>query len=114
MKHSIMILFFLFYFEFMMPQAPNMVVDVIEEGFIYERAIFPQCHAPTLVELNNGHIMDHAQMLCLSINLGQSEKEELGVFYASKLSPEGLDLCIERFRFKTGSCVYWLKHVLTQ
>lgn len=32
-------------------------IEVLEEGFVYQNAPFPQCHSSTLVELDNGNIM---------------------------------------------------------
>src|SRR5690606_20284270 len=32
-------------------------IEILEQGFIYEEAPFPQCHSSTLLSLDNGDIM---------------------------------------------------------
>ena len=43
--------------EMSMNESPGNKVSVIREGFIYDNAPFPECHASSIVELNDGKMM---------------------------------------------------------
>ncbi|WZL90463.1 sialidase family protein [Salinimicrobium sp. 3283s] len=50
-------LFFLIICTGMWAQNENSTLTVLEEGFIFEKAEFPQCHASTMEVLENGEII---------------------------------------------------------
>ena len=57
MRKILFTIFFFSLFQYAMPQQENFSVKLLEEGFIYENAPFAQCHASTVVELPNGHLL---------------------------------------------------------